>query len=87
MLQEDVAAVIAINGTCKAFFFIWQGVRQECPFAPYLFLSMAEALAIKQTLVCGDLPRITLLEGSTKQTLTQYIVDATFSFFGQKRCL
>ena len=81
MLLQEASAPVSINRLCTSDFPIRRGVRQGCPIAPYLFLLVAEALAIvtHSEVAAGRLRGITLPGGSNQQVLAQFADDTTYS--------
>lgn len=89
LLLEDASATVSINGMCTSEFPIQRGVRQGCPLAPFLFLIVAEALAYatQAAVAFGRLRGITLPDGTTQHTLSQFADDTTFALQGSRHNL
>ena len=46
VFYKDISSCVINNGHASPFFDISRGVRQGCPFSPYLFVICIELLAI-----------------------------------------
>lgn len=79
MLFQKTQTAVKVNGTHFVAFPIGRGVRQGCPFAPYLFIIIAEVLntMVKNGVEGGSIKGITLRGGSRQQVIAQFADDSS----------
>lgn len=56
MFSQDAIIVVNINGQPSRSFEVQKGVKQECPFAPYLIMIVDAVFNhfVKQTMTWGE---------------------------------
>jgi hypothetical protein len=81
ILFVQTKVVVNLNGSNTRFLPIFCGVRQGCPWTPYLFLVIGKALnqAVKVHVMSGNIVGISLFPCSRNDQLISQDVDDTHS--------
>jgi hypothetical protein len=81
MLFGEANACVSVNGRLTRKFPVRQGVRQDCPLAPYLFLLVGGVLnlSIKAEERAGRIRGISLPGSQGYQTIAQYADDSSLT--------
>lgn len=87
-----VKSAVNVNGFISGFFEISRGIRQGCPFSPYIYTITSETLAhyirksplIRGIPMCGTNNRITKYADDTSLFLSKWSeIDTIFNIFNQ----
>jgi hypothetical protein len=87
LLFVKTKVVINFNGTTTRVLPIFCGVKQGCPWAPYLFLVIGETLnqVVKTHVMSGNFVGISLFPCSRNdQLISQDVDDTSFTIKGKR---